>query len=343
MNYSDIPIANIYYLLCYAWGHVHEADIIRRTDLSDIERVEDLLGTVLARGCFRLFRLGIDRGYKEVQEDLSGIRGKIAVGETVKRALRSRAQLACEFDELSSDVLHNQILCASLKRLSRLKSLHQEVRAKVHMAYSKFANVTDIRLSRRAFNQVQLDRNRLYYRFLLSVCELIYDHLVVDEAEGDARFIMFSEKLMWKVYEDFLIEFYRREQQGYQVNANGRAIHWVREGTSPEGLVKLPRMEADILLEGNRHRIIMDAKFYRQALSSGKLHSSHLYQLLAYLRNREAGAEAGTVHEGILLYPTVKDRVHIDVCLEGYSIRARSIDLAQDWQRIHNDLLAIVQ
>ena len=99
MNDRKIPIANIYYLLCYAWSHVEERDVVRLQELRELERVQDLLGKVLAEGTFQLIRRGIDRGYREVHEDLAGIRGKMAVGETAKRALRARGQVTCDFEE----------------------------------------------------------------------------------------------------------------------------------------------------------------------------------------------------------------------------------------------------
>ena len=88
-------------------------------------------------------------------------------------------------------------------------------------------------------------------------------------------------------------------------------------------------MQADVILESPNRRIIMDAKFYRQALSTrfetSKLRSAHLYQLLAYLRNREATAEPGPQHEGILLYPTVDENIRVAVRLEGFPVSARSL------------------
>ena len=44
------------------------------------------------------------------------------------------------------------------------------------------------------------------------------------------------------------------------------------------------------------------AKRWRATAAPGRLRSDHLYQLLAYLRNREA-TEPGPRHEGVLLYP----------------------------------------
>ena len=346
MTGQPIPIWNIFYLLCYAWGHVQERDVVRVAEIAKFDRIDNLLGKVLAEGTFRLFRGGIDRGYREIQKDYSGVRGKIAVGDTVKRALRSRSQVACVFEELTGDVLHNQILYATLKSLLRLDTLHRDVRREVRAAFGKFSGITEIRLNRKHFDQVQLDRNRRYYRFLLSVCRLIHEQILVDQASGETRFLGFSEEKMWKLYEDFLIGFYKREQKSYSVNES-RVIKWVDEGTSDLGRQTIPLMEADIILEGLGRRIIMDAKYTAEALKGklgGKpnLRSPHLYQLLAYLRNREATTNAGAMHEGILLYPTVNETVHVDVCLEGFSIQARSIDLSQEWAKIRDDLLALV-
>ena len=345
MNDKRIPIANIYYLLCYALSHVDERDVVRLEELKGLARVHDLLGKVLAEGTFRLIRRGIDRGYRAVREDLAGIRGKIAVSETVKRAVRARGLVVCDFEELSHDVLHNRILRSTLGSLLRLPDLDSDVYAEVRNAYTKLSGVRVVRLNRRLFRQVQLDRNRRYYRFLLSVCWLIHEQLLVDERSGDARFADFSEDRMEKLYEDFIIEFYRREQERYRVNHRGRAIAWSDEGTTDHHRSKLPRMEADIILEAPDRRIIMDAKYYREAIGGrygGKLHSANLYQLLAYLRNREATNTPGPRHEGILLYPTVDTAVDVEVYLEGFSVRARSIDLAQDWREIQRDMLKLI-
>ena len=340
-----IPIANIYYLLCYAWRHLEESDLVRLEALDSIERIHDLLGRLLAAGTFRLIRRGLDRGYEEIQEDVAGIRGKINVGQTVKRALRARAQVACEYEELSHDVVHNRILRATLKSLLKIRNLHSDVRIEVRRAYTKLEGISEVALSRHLFQQVQLDRNRRYYRFLLAVCLLIHESLLVNERTGEVRFIDFSNERMHKLYEDFIIEFYRCEQDCYEVNPRGRKIAWVDEGTPERYQQNIPEMEADVVLEAPDRRIIMDAKYYQDALGGrfgGKLHSDNLYQLLAYLRNREATETPGPKHEGILLYPTVDESVNIVVRLEGFSIQARSIDLAQSWQEIYERMLAVI-
>lgn len=345
MSVERIPISNVYYLLCYAWRHVEERDLVGVDALDELDRVQDLLATVLVQGTFRLVRQGIDRGYRDVREDLAGIRGKVDVGGTVKRALRSRGRVACAFEELTLDMPHNRILRSTLSALLRVRNLDRDVRAGIRSAYEKLAGVTVVRVTRRMFDQVQLDGNRRYYRFLLSVCRLFHDLLLVDPRSGEHRFAGVTDAVMWKVYEDFVIEFYRHEQDRYCVNRHGRTIGWAWEGTHEDGRSKVPEMKADAILEAEDRRIILDAKYYAEALGGRfgeKLRSDHLYQLLAYLRNREATEAPGAMHEGILLYPTVGEAISAKVRLEGHRIQARSIDLSKDWKAIHHDMLQII-
>ena len=343
-----IPVANIYYLLCYAWRHVEELGVVRLEEIEGLQETHHLLGKILAQGTARMIRAGIDQGYQAVREDFAGVRGKLMIGEMAKRALRTRGRTACEFEELSRDVLHNRILRSTLGALLKLPDMDTGVRSEIRTVHDKLEGIGLVRLDRRLFQRVQLDRNRRVYRFLMSVCELIHDHLLVDERTGERRFLDIRKDCnrMWSLFEDFVIEFYRREQHDFDVNRDGRGIRWNDKGTREDQRSMIPRMEGDALLDSQDRRIVLDAKWYREPLNhhygGKKLHSAHLYQLLAYLRNREATADPGPRHEGILLYPVVTEPVRADVCLEGFSIRARGIDLAQPWPQIHDDMLNLI-
>ena len=342
---SRIPILNVYYLLCYAWKHWEAGDTVRRNRLDRLETVQDLLAKILSQGIFQLIRTGLDRGFSEIHEDIAGVRGRIDLAQTTKRALRAKGQIACVYEELSHDVLHNQMLRATLRHLLRLPNLDHKVRGDVRKGYLKLAGISDIHLNRRTFGQVVLDRNRRNYRFLLSVCQLIYDQLLVDETSGQATFREVSDSRLAQLFEDFVIGFYQSEQHKYAVNKKGRRIRWNKGDMPASSVAAVPRMEADVILEAPDKRIIMDTKFYEETLGGrigGKLRSNHLYQLLAYLRNREATVPAPVRHDGILLYPTVDQHVDISVCLEGFNIRATTINLGQPWKQIRNDLLGVL-
>ncbi len=343
---TEIPIANLYYLLCYAWGYAREREVVSLADAGRLKRVQDLLGMVLARGTVRLLKRGIARDYIEVREDLRGIRGKLDPSEMAKRALRSRGLAACEYEELSIDVLHNRILRSTLDRLRRVPDLDERIRREVRSAFTKLVGVRLLQLNRNLFGQVQIHRNQRMYRFLLSVCRLAYGQLVPDEQTGGHRFQKFDAKTMYALFEAFVVAFFRREQNEFSVNRGGRGISFLDDGTCPHQRKWIPGMEADAILESNERRIILDTKYYKEALStrygSRKLHSEHLFQLLAYLRNRQAALPTGPRHEGILLYPRVETDLRINVRLEGFEIHARTVDLAQDWRGIHDDMLGLL-
>lgn len=358
----DIPILNLYYLLCYAWGFAEQRENRALGDAGKLSAVQDLLGKVLATGTNQLLRRGIDRGYVERREDLAGIRGKLAIGETAKRALRARGRAACDFEELSFDILPNRILRSSLGSLRRLgergqggrgqlTGLDPAVRKEVSLAYHRMGGVSVVPLQRRAFGLVQLDRNRRLYRFLLSVCRLVYESQLVDENRSDRtifRDLRVNERKMWRLFEKFVTGFYRREQSEFRVNSGGAGISWWKaEGATDADRTLIPQMVADIVLESKDRRIIMDTKYYGEALDSNfgsaKLKSGNLYQLLTYLWNREATKPDGPKHEGILLYPQVDESVQAEVRLEGFRIQACTINLMQPWQQIHDDLLKILR
>ena len=350
---TRIPILNIYYLLCYAWDHVQERDPIRLATLAELSTSQDLLGKVLASGVNHLIRRGMDRGYLERREDLAGIRGKLAVGDTVKRALKARARAACDFEELSVDILRNRILRASLRRLQDVSrnDLTGVIRNDVRSAYRKMPDVSSLRLTRGSFTRVQLaGGNRRLYRFLLSVCWLIHENLILDEQTGQSVFYDFrrNEKTMWKLFEDFAIGFYRRERRDFSLR--GRRISWTgMECTTAADRELIPDMYADLILESKARRsgaparrIILDTKFYKEVLPGGKLNSRHLYQLLAYLRNRQARYPGEPRHDGILLYAQSGEQVRVNICLEGFRIQACTVDLNREWREIHREMLAIL-
>ena len=350
---KNIPILNVYYLLCYAWGRVQERDTRRLATLGELTTVQDLLGKVLAGGVNHLFRRGIDRGYVERREDLAGIRGKLAVSDTAKRALRARGRAACDFEELSFDILPNRILRTSLRvLLGRRVSLDDHVRAEVRSAFRRLDGVSRARLKRNTFGQVQLGANRRLYQFLLSVCRLLYKSSVVNEKTGRTTFHDFrrNEATMWALFEEFVTAFYEREQRVFRVNPGGRNVKWSdNDGVTDEDRARIPTMTADVILESPDRRIILDTKYYTDALArrhgsgAGKLHSGNLYQLLAYLRNRQANKPDGATHDGILLYPLVGDEpLRTDIRLEGFRVQARTIDLNQDWRVIHAEMLETI-
>lgn len=123
-------------------------------------------------------------------------------------------------------------------------------------------------------------------------------------------------------------------------------IQWHDKQGSEFDLTWLPKMRTDLVLESSQRRIIIDTKYYAKAFQHSfrkkKVRSAHLYQMFAYVENRDASEPHGAPHEGMLLYPAVEASFVFDYRLNGHRIQVRSIDLAQSWPQIKAGLLGLV-
>ena len=336
----EIPIQNLYFLLCYAWDKLEEKELVE-VDPVGMTSLVDLFARVLINGTNHLLKRGFDRGYVSHREWTGRLKGKLLFAEATKTGSVT-ATLPCEFDELSYDVLHNQILKATLRRLIRTDMVSQQNAEALAGLCRQLSDVRDVEITSRLFGQVQLHRNNRFYDFLIKVCELIHRNLLISETPGRSKFREFTRDKyqMASLYESFVRNFYRLHSR-YRVKREDIYWSWIAEDQVAAGL--LPKMQTDISLVSADRKIIIDCKYTPEATQhhyeAETLRSAHLYQLNAYLgnlREEDAGCEA------MLLYPTVDKSMSASYIHEGHKIRIRTINLNQPWEGIHDDLLALV-
>ena len=162
-------------------------------------------------------------------------------------------------------------------------------------------------MRRSDFERVRLHRNNAYYDLLLKVAALAYDSLLPDPLSGGYAFqdILRDERKMAAVFQDFVKNFYDLEQEALKVEP--LSLAWQATPLSVTGAAKLPRMIVDVHLSGPNRTIIIDTKYYPEALQSyrdaSSFRSAHLYQLFSYLRNAATSSADPRNIEGMLLYP----------------------------------------
>ena len=342
----EIPIANIYYLLCYAWDVLEEKDSVAGVDAEDSTDLLDLFARVLVNGTRRLLRRGLDRGYLPREDEIAGVRGKVLVTTTLRRNLLRQGRAACAWDELEYDTLPNRILKTTLLRLRDAVELNKCTRADVHDLLRWLAPVQPITLRGEHFRRVQLHRNNRIYAILLHVCEFIHEHWLPAERGGGRHFRDFLRNGLPALFEKFVLNFYRRRLSAdWQVSSP--IINWQFLAQNDDAKALVPRMKTDICLFRPGRAVILDTKFYAQALKAGvfgtaKLSPANLYQLFNYLRQR--AAEPGWEQaEGVLLYPRTTRDFAVEFTTHGHRIRALTLDLSQPWQSIHLGLMQIVE
>ena len=341
-----IPVRNIYYLLLYAWGHFKD-DGLRNVGIDDSPDLPNLLGRVLNDGVHRLLRRGLDRGYVEITEETRSPRGTLRLDLMIKQQTLLRCSAVCYVDELTSDVLHNQILRSSLLSLAGCRQIEKGLKRELQMSARRMVGVSAIRLSATLFHRVQLSRNTAQYGLLMRICELVFHSLLPDDKGNGSKFrsILDDETRMSAVFEDFLRNFYRSELPEYRVKSE--IMKWRSAADEAAHLAFLPEMKTDITLSSRDRTIVADAKYYKDVLAGGrygkKLRSDHLYQLSTYLAHKQAEGLTGTV-SGLLIYPSIgADAVRLKYRLLDIPVAIATVNLGAEWCDIRSELCSLIR
>jgi 5-methylcytosine-specific restriction enzyme subunit McrC len=342
-----IPIENIYYLLCYAWNQLDEAGRIK-VSASDYTKYIDLFAKALRNACAYIFKRGLDREYLFECGELTRLKGKIDFCRNMKNMIGSSSVLFCEYDDLSRDVLHNQIIKATIVRVLRIRDLDSSIRKDLIEVYKKMMQVSDIILDRSHFKKVRLHRNNLFYRFVLNIAYLIHENIVLDEKSGNYEFLDFvrDDRKMASLFENFIRNFYREHLKGTEYEIKPEIIKWNVTESDPFSLDYLPQMKTDISITSENRKIIIDTKYYRECLqeyyNKESIISSNLYQIYTYVKSAEAQGGSSINCEGILIYPTVRRELDITNSIDNHKISIKTINLNQNWRDISNDLMKII-
>lgn len=341
-----VPVQNLYYLLLYAWNRLPEG---RTVDVAGIPSPElpNLIAKVLLDGVRNLLRRGLDCSYVQADEDLTRPRGRIRMSDTLSRNLLGRAQIACSTDDLSPDVLHNQIIKTTLERLMKTVGIDAQFRNAFAAVLCGLSGIRSISLTARDFGRVQLHGNNASYGFLLRVCALAYEALLPELGTGRFRFrdVLANPQAMGLIFQDFVRNFFRLEQKKFDVK--GDRIRWMVDNSLGFGHHLLPVMYTDTSLSDGGRTIIVECKWTPTTLQVGRgiktLRSDHLYQLHAYMTQHIRGQLQGCTVEGLLLYPLVDDPIDVVLSLKGQWVRVRTIDLAASWSDIRVELLDLLR
>ncbi len=343
----QIPIENIYYLLCYAWNKLDEKERVN-VSIDDKTELLDLFAKLQINATKMLLKRGIDKNYIDHTEELAGVKGKIQISETLKSNLLFKQRTICSFDDFSANIISNRILVSTIYRLTRTKGLDKQLKNELVSLQRMLSEIDQIEITNSLFKQVRLNRNNRFYGFVMNVCQIIYESTFPSEEQGKYKFSDFTrdDNKMNQLFEAFIRNFYKIEQKKYKT-VKKETIKWQFDNTDNESYQYLPQMETDITLENDSEKIIIDAKFYRETMivnyDKERIKSANLYQLFSYLLNQQDGRSKTQNAKGILLYPTIETDYNLNFKYCNHSIQIRTINLNLNWRKISSRLKEIIE
>lgn len=337
-----IPIKNIYYMLSYSFQVLNEQGY-KKIDTEKFHNVAELCASILTKGISVQLKKGLGREYIQEEDVISSIRGKIDITTSIKLRTMIKKQMVCIYDEFSVNSYMNRILKTTMTLLMSAdisKSRKKEL--KKLLIYFDDVEMIDIKTIQ--WN-VQYNKNNKTYRMLISVCYLVVKGLLQTNADGNTKLMdFFDEQRMCRLYEKFILEYYRKEHK--EIKASASQIPWQLDD---EVNAMLPIMQTDIMLSKNDKVLIIDAKYYTKTLQSqynaNTIHSGNLYQIFTYVKNKEVELTKRP-HEvaGMLLYAKTDELVlpSNEYSMSGNKIIVKTLDLDCDFSTITSQLDSIV-
>ena len=265
------------------------------------------LETTLARGLYR--------SYRNRNEDLKAIRGRIDFGRQLSRA-RLPIPVACRYGEFTSDVIENQGLRAAVRLSLRVPEVDLADRRRLMRELVAMEEVSDVPARGNDLQRIHYSRLNEHYRPAIGLARLLLDNLTLIDRRGATTAASFVVD-MNKLFESFVTERLRRALEGHLTVEGQKKSHLDEE--------KEVHIQPDLRFRHPGSRLITYVGDIKYKLTDDAVaRSADYYQLLAY-------TTALDLPEGVLIYcheDGGKPAGEITVRHAGKRLHVRALDLS---------------
>lgn len=325
-------------MLAYAFRVLGEKGYVN-ISTEEFKNTTNLLSSILDKGVSQLIKRGIRCDYKSTIEHTSSPIGKINITESIKNRYHTTHKVVCEHEEFVSNILLNQIIKAAIKIAVSSGDLDVDIKKNLRKNLLYFNSISDISPKCIKWHDIRYDRNNASYKMLINICYLLISGLLQTQETGGLRVAnVIDDQKMHRLYERFILEYYKRHYPMFHVSAP--KILW---DTHDEGISFLPTMKTDVTIQYEDLTLIIDAKYYGKIMQTGQygnstLKSENIYQIYAYVKNLDKD-NTGKV-SGALLYAKTDESIVPDEegVLGGNKFIFTCLDLNQPFEEITKQL-----
>lgn len=149
-----------------------------------------------------LVRHGLPKSYQFFEDDLTKVRGSLNVVRQFTSNLVNPSKIACQFDELSNDIVLNQKMKATIKLLY-IHTKCAENKKKLRHLLLLYFDISDIQLSIIRKEKVSLDRTNSNWHWILKLADLLLASMFQTTFGGTNSGYSFLFD-MSKLFEDYI-------------------------------------------------------------------------------------------------------------------------------------------
>ena len=282
-----LAIDRLLFMMSYAFDPKHWRDTP-----SELDERDSLVEALIPGFVFhvrRALRRGVIQGYRQREEALAGVKGRIRFDEQLRGRFGIAPPIEVTYDDFTEDILVNRLLKAAAIRLSKLNLRHRAHRNDLRHLLRGLAGVTAVEVSPRHVPEVIYSRLNEHYRPAVELARLILRSTSFEHGRGGvaARSFLIDMNV---VFEDFVIVALREalglRQSEFPQGAEGRILFL--------GSGQTVRLEPDLSWWVEGEPVFVGDVKYKKLGVKGYKHAD-LYQLLAYT--------IGTgLDDGLLIY-----------------------------------------
>lgn len=334
----------LYFLLCYAADLYDPNDELLSGELESCAPT-DLPAWALGKAAATVLRRGARRMYRRSVYEGPSVRGRLDIGATMALDLGLGARAVSVVGELSPDCPPNRVIKTALSMASASPDLAPSVREASRAIARAFpcSSYATLSEARRALAEVRLARGESGYRRALFWASLVLRSAMPDAGSYRLDDPLNDRRLLNRAFESLVRRALRERLAGVAIVGRDRLAWNPREHTA-SGLV--PIMETDVTVRGPDRCIVVDAKYYGQALVVGRhgstqLRSAHLYQIASYLRALRRRDPRRRPWSACLVYARSGESFDHRVDLGDFRLQALGLDLERPPREILDELAGI--
>lgn len=342
----DNKVKNIYYMLCYSFygeqlNEKEEAEL----GTEAFDNIYNLFSLLLCLILKKQVKKGLHREYVSTTDEIGTIKGRININQTINNNSLIKKKITCDFDEYNENCLLNKVIKTTLFYLIKSNKIGSETKDALKKLLNYFSKVGLIEIKSIKWDQIKFNRNNMSYKYVVDLCKLILNGLIVSDKSGKNKFKEFlDDTRISAIYESFIKAYFRKHYP--ELNARSKKLYLTNKPLTSF----IPMMKTDITLEYEDRMLIIDAKFYNKILRENYVNprcktvsSNNLYQILTYVDNQDP-MKNGNVY-GMLLYAQTIDEpsVSLSDILNQHKIIVKTLDMNEDWSDIKYRLNLIAE
>lgn len=340
---KGILIKNIFYMLSYAFQDL-QSNNYESINPEDFKNIDDLFAEIIGRGVAMQLKQGLHKSYVSCQDSLPTLKGKVVIPETFRHKFNKRLLIECEYDEYSANNLFNSILKSTILLLLTSKEVKDTRKNLLRRILPYFDDISETDLRSVKWKRLRFDRNSKSYQMLLYLCYFVVQGLLLSTDRGRFNQQLFDEDRMCRLFEKFVLEYYKRWHP--DIHPSASHIDWDIDKEQSPGAYMLPLLKSDVMLKFGERTLIIDTKYYSKSTQEyfGKntIKSANLFQIYTYVMNldRQQGKT-----DGMLLYAKTGDEIQPNdmvMLSDNNRLYYRNLDLNQDFDNIKSQLEDII-